>query len=66
VNKWLNFHGDPDHHLDAGVVFQIRHCWEIRKLIIIRHKSAGHTDMPDGGSGKTCLGGGMHYPSASS
>ena len=30
------------------------------------HKSAAHTDSPDGGTGKTCLGGGMHRPSASS
>ena len=30
------------------------------------HKSAGHTDSPYGGTGKTCLGGGMHCPSASS
>ena len=29
------------------------------------HKSAAHTDSPDGGTGKTCLGGGMHHPSAS-
>jgi len=30
------------------------------------HKSAAHTDSPDGGIGKTCPGGGMHCPSASS
>ena len=30
------------------------------------HKSAAHTDSPDGGTGRTCLGGGMHCPSASS
>ena len=30
------------------------------------HKSAAHTDSPDGGTGKTCLGGGMHCPNASS
>ena len=29
-------------------------------------ESAAHTDSPDGGTGKTCLGGGMHCPSASS
>jgi len=28
------------------------------------HKPAAHTDSPDGGTGKTCLGGGMHCPSA--
>ena len=26
------------------------------------HKSAAHTDSPDGGTGKMCLGGGMHVP----
>ena len=31
------------------------------------HTAAAHTDSPpDGRTGKTCLGGGMHYPSASS
>jgi len=28
VNKWVNFGGDPDHCLDTGTVFQIRHNWE--------------------------------------
>jgi len=65
MNKWLNFGGDPDHRLDTGVVFRIRRYWEIRKLVNGR-KSAAHTDSPDGSSGKTCLGGGMHCPSASS
>ena len=43
MNKWLNFGGDPDHRLDTGIVFQIRHYWEIRKVvnghsfILIRH-----------------------------
>jgi len=23
MNKWLNFGGDPDHRLDAGIVFRI-------------------------------------------
>ena len=27
---------------------------------------AAHTDLPDGGTGKTCLGGGMYCPRASS
>jgi len=48
-----------------GSPFQIRHYWEIWKVVINGHKSAGHTDLPDGGTGKTCLGGGMHCPSAS-
>jgi len=34
--------------------------------VVNGHKSAAHTDSPDGGTGKTCLGGGMHCPSASS
>jgi len=34
--------------------------------VVNRHKSAAHTDTPDGGTGKTYIGGGMHCPSASS
>jgi len=34
--------------------------------VINGHKSAAHTDMPDGCTGRTCLGGGMHCSSASS
>ena len=30
------------------------------------HKFADHTDSPDYGTGKTCLGGGLHCTSASS
>ena len=63
VNKWLNFGGDPDHSLDTGIVYRIRHYWEIRK-VVNRHKSAAHTDSPDGGIGMH-IGGGMHCPSAS-
>jgi len=33
LNNWLNFGGDPDHRLDTGIVFRIRHCWEIRKAV---------------------------------
>jgi len=33
LNKWLNFGGDPDHRLDTGIVFRIRHYWEIRKVV---------------------------------
>ena len=65
VNKQLNFGGDPDYRLDTGIVFRIRHYWEIRK-IDNGHKSAVHTDSSDGGTDKTCFGGGMHCPSASS
>jgi len=49
----------------TGIVFWIRHYWEIQK-VVSEHKSAADTDSPDGGTGKTCLGGGMHCPSASS
>jgi len=48
-----------------GTVFRIRHYWEIRK-VVNGHKSAAHTDLPDGETGWTRLGGGMHCPSASS
>ena len=34
--------------------------------MVNRHKSAACTDLPDGSTGKMCLGGGMHCPSASS
>jgi len=29
VNKFVNFGGDPDHPLDTGIVFRIRHYLEI-------------------------------------
>jgi len=50
MNKKLNFGGDPDHRLDAGIVFRIRHYCDIRKrvngtainllLILIRQMAA--------------------------
>ena len=43
-----------DHCLDTGIVFRIRDYWEIQK-VVNGHKSAAHTDSPDGGTGKTCL-----------
>jgi len=49
------FGGDPNHRLDRGVVFLIRHPWEIRK-VVIGHKSAAHADSVDGSTGKTCFG----------
>jgi len=55
MNKWLNFGGDPDYRLDTGIFLWICHCWEIGKVV-----------SPNGGTVKTCLGGGMHCPSASS
>jgi len=33
--------------------------------VVNGHKSASDTDSPDGGTDKTCLGGGMHCPNAS-
>jgi len=33
LNNWLNFGGDPNHCLDTGIVFRIRHYWQIRKMI---------------------------------
>jgi len=33
--------------------------------VVNRHKSAARIDSPDGGTGKTCLCGDMHCPSAS-
>jgi len=63
MNKWLNFGGDSDRRLDTGIVFRMRHHWEIQK-VVNGHKSTAHTDLPDGGTDKTCFGRGMHYPSA--
>jgi len=65
VHTLLNFGDDPDQRVDTGIVFRIRHYWEIQK-VVYGHKSAAHIDSPDGGIGKTCLGGGMHCPGASS
>jgi len=33
MNKRLNFGGDMDRCLDTGIVFWIRHYWEIRKVV---------------------------------
>jgi len=33
VKKRPDFGGDPDHHLDTGIVFRIRHYWDIRKVV---------------------------------
>jgi len=33
LNKRSNFGGDPDHRFDTGIVFRIRHYWEIRKVV---------------------------------
>jgi len=48
VNKMIKFRCDDlDHRLGTGIVFRIRHYWDIRK-VVNRHKSAAHTDSPDG------------------
>jgi len=65
MKKFSNFGGDVDQRLDTGIAFLIRHYWETRK-VVNGHKYAVHTDSPDGGTGKTCLGGDMHCPRASS
>jgi len=67
LNKLLNFGGDLDHRLDTGIVFRIRHYWEIREVLadinlllkLIRQMAALERRA-------LCLGGGMHCPSASS
>ena len=64
INKSLNFSGDLDNRLDTGIVFRLRHYWEIQKMVN-GHKSSAHTDSPDGDTGKTCLGRSMHCPSGS-
>jgi len=33
TKKYVNFDGDPDNRLDTGIVFRIRHYWEIRKVV---------------------------------
>ena len=53
------------HCLDTVIVFRIRHYWEIRK-VVNGHKSAAHTDSPDGCTSKTWLGGSMNCHSDSS
>jgi len=61
VNKRLNFGGALDHRLDTRIVFRIRHYWEIRK-VVSELKYAANTHSPDGSTGRTFLGGGMHCP----
>jgi len=56
LNSWLNFGGDPGHCLDSDIVFRICNGWEIRKVV------NGHSFSTN----KTCLGRGLHCPSASS
>jgi len=37
MNRWFSFGGEPDHRLDTGIVFRIRHYWEIRKVHPVIH-----------------------------
>jgi len=32
IEHMLNFGGDPNQRLHTGIVFRIRHYWEIRKV----------------------------------
>jgi len=36
MNKYLNFGGNRDHSLDTGIIFRIRHYWEVWKVVIER------------------------------
>jgi len=62
--QWTSEQMITNNRLDTGIIFQIRHHWEIRKVV------SGHSfilhDSPDGGTGKMCLGRGMYCPNASS
>ena len=60
----IQFGGDPDRRLDTGIVFRIRHYWEIRK--VVNGDSFIHTDSPDGVTGNTFLGGVCIVPVLSS
>jgi len=61
VTKFRWRSGSPSGYRDC---FRIRHYWEIRK-VVNGHRSAAHTDLPYGDTGKTYLGGSMHCPCAS-
>jgi len=63
VNKRLNFGGEADRRASG-----YRDCFldsSLRK-VVNGHKSAAHSDSPDGGNGKVCFGGDTLCPSASS
>jgi len=47
MNKYLNFGGDPEYRLDTGIVFRIRHYWEIPKVV---NGLLLKTGSPDGGT----------------
>jgi len=56
LDKWLHFSGDPDHRLGTGIVFRIHSSLLGDTESVNGHKSAV---LPDGGTGKTCVGGGV-------
>ena len=64
MNKRLNFGGDPDHRLDTEIVFWIRHYGKWLTDIHSYRFARWRDRYRD--TGKTCLGGGMHRPTASS
>jgi len=42
IEETITFFGDPDHRLDTGIVFRIRHYCEMRKVraALGRHEQA--------------------------
>ena len=46
IEQMLSFDGDRSHRLDTGIVFRIRHYWEIwevvngHSFVLIRHMAA--------------------------
>jgi len=56
IEQMIKFRWRSGSPLDTGTVFRIRYYWKMQK-VVNGHKSAAHTDSPDGGTGKTCLGG---------
>jgi len=67
MNKRLNFGGDPDYRLHTGIILlRIRNYSDGRYGKCLTDIHSFHTNSPDRGTGKTCIGGGMHCPSASS
>jgi len=57
MKSLLNFGGDPDHRLDTGIVFRIRH-WEIHDAAVLgrhRHSNNDVITSPVLGGGMRCL-----------
>jgi len=75
MNKWLNFCGNLLHHLDTGIVFllginRLRCVTLQRRVCTSRHHHSNYdvitSPADDRQPRQTCLGRGMHCPSASS